>query len=804
MEVSQPLDHITHAVIGGGKTIDFGISNSPEFFDILSRTLYTDQILAVVREVLCNAWDAHIASGRTDVPIKVTLDSNVFIVSDSGFGISKDDIGPIYGVYGASTKKNDGTQTGGFGLGCKAPFAYTDHFEVTSCHNGMKTIYNMSKSNAQAAGKPGIIPIASFPSTESGLQVKINIQPKDYRKFKDAVIRIIENGEMNAELNSEKVEMIEFSRLPHGFLMTTRNVLGNRNENILVRYGNVIYPVQECDGIASAYGSVQKVLERFSNFYTPYILILQAKPDTISVTPSRESLSMQEHTIKTLNTLMNAFCKLAKGLNTEILAQSKTLTEQAVTDKNYNTLFSHDWAFTRDGFTKDTLYIQDVPGMAKQQLCNNYPIYNLKFRINDIRNRVEHAIQGKIVDKHLALSFLKDLNNAKEVPSRYSRIKNLHSSNWLHRMVLSKIVTRMRAQGIDASTLGIIDRNHPVKTASTAMRLVPLHDIYGRSPLLNLPFLRKVVVIATAVTTLSDRYSTYCGFNKETQNDGVLYYHVRSRKAGAVDDVIKLFEKMKYEIIDLTKKQSWEVVDEVTKAPRKKPEPYVGLPSIKNIVRKNETIYLHGIHRSDAEILPAPKYVMVISSKTKTDITLDNFTTKATRAVIALYGDVLGVAKDKNEYNKAIKRGAVDFYTALEEHLLNTIKCSAAIKEYRAFDFHRASERTKSYEVDFSIMRIIYGDLEIRKEFKLKYSLNAEEENYLILCHQWSGMSQKTSKAIDNFMRAVPIAKVNYKIIEMLKYNEMLKMLDGTVMKQGLKGPKRQTYLDVILKILKG
>ncbi len=69
MEVSQPLDHITHAVIGGGKTIDFGISNSAEFFDILSRTLYTDQILAVVREVLCNAWDAHIAAGCTDKPI---------------------------------------------------------------------------------------------------------------------------------------------------------------------------------------------------------------------------------------------------------------------------------------------------------------------------------------------------------------------------------------------------------------------------------------------------------------------------------------------------------------------------------------------------------------------------------------------------------------------------------------------------------------------------------------------------------------------------------------------------------------
>ena len=79
MEVSQPFDHITHAVIGGGKTIDFGISNSAEFFDILSRTLYTDQHLAVVREVLCNAWDAHIDSGNINKPIEISLDDDYLI-----------------------------------------------------------------------------------------------------------------------------------------------------------------------------------------------------------------------------------------------------------------------------------------------------------------------------------------------------------------------------------------------------------------------------------------------------------------------------------------------------------------------------------------------------------------------------------------------------------------------------------------------------------------------------------------------------------------------------------------------------
>ena len=178
MLVAHQDDHITHAVIGGKQQINFGISDDPAFFQILSSALYKDPMLAMVRETICNAWDAHIDSGRTDRPISVTLDDDYLIIRDYGNGIPDALIGPIYAIYGASTKKNDGRQTGGFGLGCKSPFAYTDHFEVTSHHAGVRTIYNMSKSSAAVQGKPSIVPIASFPTTESGITVKIPLNPE--------------------------------------------------------------------------------------------------------------------------------------------------------------------------------------------------------------------------------------------------------------------------------------------------------------------------------------------------------------------------------------------------------------------------------------------------------------------------------------------------------------------------------------------------------------------------------------------------------------------------------------------------
>ena len=87
---------------------------------MLSKSLYTNQKLAVVREVLCNAWDALHFTNKTSVPLLVTL-NNEMIIQDFGLGIPHAEIGPIYGTYGASTKIHDGQQTGGFGLGCKAP-----------------------------------------------------------------------------------------------------------------------------------------------------------------------------------------------------------------------------------------------------------------------------------------------------------------------------------------------------------------------------------------------------------------------------------------------------------------------------------------------------------------------------------------------------------------------------------------------------------------------------------------------------------------------------------------------------------
>src|ERR1039458_6151032 len=78
--------------IGGALAppVKFGIAQTPEAFHILSDGLYNDKILAIIRELCCNAYDAHAAAGKKDVPFELHLPTYFepeFKVKDNGTGL---------------------------------------------------------------------------------------------------------------------------------------------------------------------------------------------------------------------------------------------------------------------------------------------------------------------------------------------------------------------------------------------------------------------------------------------------------------------------------------------------------------------------------------------------------------------------------------------------------------------------------------------------------------------------------------------------------------------------------------------
>ena len=805
MEVSQPLDHVTHAVIGGGKTIDFGISNSAEFFDILSRTLYTDQILAVVREVLCNAWDAHIAAGCTDKPIQIKLDEEFFEVRDFGPGIHHNEIGPIYGVYGASTKKNDGTQTGGFGLGCKAPFAYTDHFEVISHHNGTKTIYNMSKSNAVAAGKPGIIPLAALPTTESGLRVKMPIQRKDNCRFKTLIERIVANGEMNAELDGKKLYTIPFSTFKDGYLITNRQVVEDeRGKTLFVRYGNVIYPFASCEGIADLYRNTHGYLSNLSIMGAKK-LILQAPPNSISVTPSRESLSMQDHTISTLRKLLERFLEKVQDVDEVMLSESQRLIDETIAKKDIRTLLSDSWGFRQqrpmegDGH----LYISNIQELAQHRLRTQYP-KSITFRAQDLKNRLGKAAEAKILNPVMTKSYIEQLSTVSSPLSLYmSPLKKAASSDWLQRHIFGKVITKLINNEMSPEGLCIMDQYDPNAGYGNRDVLTHYRKSVSRNHLANLPYLQKVVVITTAITTVRARFTEFAVRNgNKYPNSGVLCYHIRSRKPEAVDKALVLFKKLGYEVIDLTKRQSWEEPAK-SPTPRAKPQPFSGLPALSNMLLPSGSLHVSNYAAISATILPSPELVMVVTAREENTNQLDNISIPASKALIALYGNRIGIASNKTKLNKALKHGAVEYLPVLEQDMLNTLTNSKSFREFCAYDFERVSADV-THECATSILKIIYNDVDLRAAFGLKNNLTPTEKRYLRLIRDARIISKSCETTISQFMSSVPLAAENKFAVQATTSNELLSLISDSVLRSGLKSPKRQVYLDILLKALKG
>ena len=329
MEVSfvETLD--THAVMGGGQAKAFRMAETAEFFTVLSDTLYSNKRLAVVREVLCNAWDAHIKVKRQDTPVKITLTNKELMIEDYGPGIPEDAIVDIYCTYGKSTKVRDDDQTGGFGLGSKAPFAYTSHFTVTNRHRGFKTIYAVSRGSAATAGKPDIRQMARMPEETTGVTVTIPLAIEDDKHtFQKLIAQVVAEGDINARLNDEPLTTYNLSLAEKiGFTLGYKL---HKSNKVLLRYGAVLYPVdmehQDLKGI-------QRFPENMKNKLGNVQLILFAPPNSVGVTPSRESLSYTETTIDTIKALIERSKAFLENLNTSETARQMERNEgrQALT-----------------------------------------------------------------------------------------------------------------------------------------------------------------------------------------------------------------------------------------------------------------------------------------------------------------------------------------------------------------------------------------------------------------------------------------------------------------------------------------
>ena len=555
MLVADTNEVATSATLGGKETIAFGISDDPAFFHVLSTSLYNNPTLAVVRETICNSWDAHIEAGKTDTPIRITIDTDNFITfRDFGNGIPDELIGSIYGVYGASTKKSNSSVTGGFGLGCKSPFAYTDSFQVTSWNQGKMSVYNVAKAAIENDGKPGIVPIVTgIPTEESGLEVKFQLGKHDVNTFVHYITSIVFNGEIKAELSIPKLVKTEEGNSIQQGDYTLLNTLGMSfepgsydmsdswyqgymgNSNLFVRYGNVMYPIVSSPASEEAVG----LILNFMNIIGADNLVVQAAPDTLAIAPSRETLSNQKLTDDGITTLcVDLVDRMEKEIKVKIPEAIKQIEEYAsesstryweypsfllaVTDRTVQRYMSSSlWAKQRKHHIKHWRNLSNKALLARPEYAGLKKLYSKAMSaLKDTRADGTSYPFQELVYRHLHLPQLAAL---KETGAKWSG----------YIMNQGNRVDLVRGKLTDYFKMGY-----------------NCHLGIGI-------FTTKNVVVTRRLSDCADSFSYFPEYNRGDL-ERTAFVHVVGPKKGAAEEAVAKFTAMGYRVIDLTQYNEWD------------------------------------------------------------------------------------------------------------------------------------------------------------------------------------------------------------------------------------------------------
>lgn len=313
----QQKPNFTIEADGNNDSAFFNIKagNLAHLFDILRSNLYSDKILAVIREYSTNAMDANIQlalkEGREPEPILVTIPTSfepIFQVRDFGSGLSKQEMFEVYASYGESTKRESNEFNGTLGMGSKSGFAYAPSFTITSWNNGKKSVYEAFIDETKIGT---IMLLHEEESNEpSGIAVTIAVNSADiatfvrkaeefYRWFKPMPKFVGNDISKNINSTQSQSSIIHESDLCTFF---TVNTYGNSQAtNLFVRMGNVCYPVNN------------KQLFDVEWLKSRYQLVIEVGMGEVSFTTSRESLEMTDFTINTIKTYLEKIVKELSG-----------------------------------------------------------------------------------------------------------------------------------------------------------------------------------------------------------------------------------------------------------------------------------------------------------------------------------------------------------------------------------------------------------------------------------------------------------------------------------------------------------
>jgi hypothetical protein len=391
----------TALTIGGiDNATEFSIATTGKAFRILIDGLYSDKVLAPVRELMTNAVDAHVDAGHT-APFVVTVPTQMdptFGVRDFGTGMDHDTIVGLYTTLFASSKDDTNEQTGMLGLGSKSPFAYTDTFTVEAFDGTTKRTYmTFMKDDV-----PNISLVGESPSTEPrGIHVQFPVDRHDRRAFEEAIYKVIAGLDVvplldGVELDTERLP--EVVREGAGWRIIKG---GEHDEHVFVRQGGVLYPLRR---------EYARPFPTPRGYYDHYSLVFDVPIGACEVTPSREALAYDEQTVANIQAVAEAaFDDMVDQIQREYNAIGsqydhyqwlKTIPTFLREDDNVRSLFPSSALLNRfdlmpSHFTKAEKW--DHEDMKREQ-TKNRNLYPLTVKDQTLVTHIDHdAVNDLIV-----------------------------------------------------------------------------------------------------------------------------------------------------------------------------------------------------------------------------------------------------------------------------------------------------------------------------------------------------------------------------------------------------------------------
>lgn len=325
------------AISGTTQKAKMSIHADSRMFKNLLSSIYSEKEKTVIRELMANAFDAHVEAGCPEREIEVHLPTALdptLIVRDYGVGMSHDFMMNLYSAVGFSTKQQDNKQTGMFGVGSKSPMAITDSFIVKAYDADGIRQYMI------------VIPQDDHP--EINFTFHTRDQDKKYERGIEVIVPI-DVSRRNAVLDGLATQHFCWFDKPVKFLgaigevkhrfytsinkiadgvyiaapakgSTTVNATKSK-WNVFVRQGAAVYPLIETQVDTKLDQRVRSMIENLCS--NGRHLLIDLPIGTANVTMAREAIQYDKESTANIIKVLNQRCKAFKECLVQVVGDAK-------------------------------------------------------------------------------------------------------------------------------------------------------------------------------------------------------------------------------------------------------------------------------------------------------------------------------------------------------------------------------------------------------------------------------------------------------------------------------------------------